>query len=54
MSRLNNDGSVPMRYRAKISGLAGVDFYGTGEQTGDLKRNGTIVPLYNNDNLYVV
>ncbi len=50
MSRLNNDGSVPMRYRAKISGLEGVDFYGTGEQTGDLKRNGTIVPLYNNDN----
>lgn len=42
---------IPRRYRAAFaSELDGVDLYGTGEQLGDLRRNGTVVPVYNRDN----
>lgn len=47
--RLNNDGSIPLRYRVDIP-VGEADLYGTGEQTGPLRRNDQIAFLYANDN----
>jgi len=47
----DDHGRVPPRYRAVFEkGLEGADLYGTGEQLGNLRRNGTVVPVYNRDN----
>ena len=51
VKQLNNDGSTPLRYRASFAGLAKeADLYGTGEQTGPLRRNGQVTFVYCRDN----
>lgn len=47
----DDHGNIPLRYRAHFTGMSkGVDLYGTGQQKGSLRRNGTVVPLYARDN----
>lgn len=50
MPVINESGHFPERQRTSFPKLVGFDFYGTGEQLGKLRKNDSILPVYNRDN----
>ena len=51
LDEVNYKKTMPIRYRsAFMNQIKDADLYGTGEQLGSLRRNDTVVPLFNRDN----
>ncbi|MDD7984886.1 glycoside hydrolase family 31 protein [Lentisphaera marina] len=50
MPKVNEHGSFPVRQRTSFPRLIDYDFYGTGEQLGKLRKNDSVIPVYNRDN----